>query len=134
MERRYAPYPKWFGTAFARLECAPTLTPILRQVLVAETWKEREAALSEAYSIVAEMHNLLRITPPMYTHVSPFHNRPYNVIHGDVFAAAIIAAIPDDAVRKIAAKTLIGSIDQYSHSTDLRSYPQLRIRLKALYS
>ncbi len=34
MERQYAPYPKWFGTAFQQLNAAATLTPILQQALV----------------------------------------------------------------------------------------------------
>ena len=29
IERRYAPYPKWFGSGFARLPCAAELAPIL---------------------------------------------------------------------------------------------------------
>ena len=29
MERKYAPYPKWFGTAFARLACEAELCPVL---------------------------------------------------------------------------------------------------------
>ena len=33
IERQYAPYPKWFGTGFARLECSKTLTTIFEQVL-----------------------------------------------------------------------------------------------------
>ena len=35
MERRYAPYSKWLGTAFARLDCAPRLQPVLHEVLSA---------------------------------------------------------------------------------------------------
>jgi hypothetical protein len=31
IERRYAPYAKWLGTAFARLHCGPTLIPMLRE-------------------------------------------------------------------------------------------------------
>jgi hypothetical protein len=41
LERRYAPYSKWFGTAFAALECAPLLTPLFRRTLRAESWPER---------------------------------------------------------------------------------------------
>ena len=44
MERRYAPYPKWFGSAFARLGCAAALTPLLRELLAAPTWPERQDA------------------------------------------------------------------------------------------
>ncbi|RWE05520.1 MAG: DUF4037 domain-containing protein [Mesorhizobium sp.] len=35
VERRYAPYPKWFGAAFARLPCAPELRETLEQILSA---------------------------------------------------------------------------------------------------
>ena len=44
MERRYAPYSKWRGAAFARLECAPRLQPVLYEVLSASDWRERERA------------------------------------------------------------------------------------------
>lgn len=35
MERKYAPYSKWFGTAFAGLDCAKELNPIFKEVLQA---------------------------------------------------------------------------------------------------
>jgi hypothetical protein len=46
---RYAPYPKWFGTAFKKLDCANELLPFLLDVQLATTRKTREAALSKAY-------------------------------------------------------------------------------------
>ena len=61
MERQYAPYPKWFGTAFRRLACADTLEPILQQALSARTWQERERALAETYERIAAMHNALEV-------------------------------------------------------------------------
>jgi hypothetical protein len=133
MERQYAPYPKWFGTAFARLTCAPTLTPIFERALSADNWQEREGHLAQAYSIAAGMHNGLAITDPLPTEVSLFHSRPYHVIHGEAFAAALLAEIGDEAVKQIAAKTLIGASDQFSDSTDLLSNPRLRQPLSALY-
>lgn len=133
IERVYAPYPKWFGTGFARLACAPALTPIFERVLSAEAWREREAALGEAYHLLAEMHNALGITAPLPTDVSPFHGRPYHVIHGGAFADALHAQIADPEVQRIAARTMIGSIDQFSDSTDLRENEGLRVALKALY-
>lgn len=134
MERQYAPYPKWFGTAFARLACGGRLTPIFHQVFSAETWQPREIYLCEAYSIVAEMHNGLGITERLPTEVSLYHSRPYKVIHGDRFAEAIRAKIQDENVKKIAASTSIGSIDLFSDSTDLLENQTLRLKLKALYS
>jgi hypothetical protein len=37
LERRYAPYPKWLGTAFARLEVAATIGPLLAAALADRT-------------------------------------------------------------------------------------------------
>lgn len=133
MERVYAPYPKWFGTGFARLACAPRLTPLFHRAFAAESWREREVPMSEAYSIAAEMHNALDITAPLPTRVSPFHGRPYQVIHGEVFAEAIQAQITDAEVKRIAGGRLIGSIDQFSDSTDLRENTGVRAAVKGMY-
>ena len=134
MERTYAPYPKWFGAAFSRLACASRLSPILHQVLAAPTWREREEPLCAAYEWTARMHNALGVTEPLDTAVSYFHERPYRVIDADRFTTALKNAISDEAVRHISRRTNVGSIDQFSHSTDLRSHPELHRPLAALYS
>lgn len=131
MEKQYAPYPKWFGTAFAQLTCAKRLTPIFRWVMLAESWREREQSMSQAYEAVAEMHNALGITTPLPEKVSNFWGRPFKVIHGEQFAEAIKARIQNEAVKRIPVD--IGSIDQFSDSTDLIEHTELRGRLKGLY-
>ena len=133
MERVYAPYPKWFGTGFSRLDCATMLTPIFERVLSASDWKERERHLSEAYRVMAAKHNGLGITTTMPTEVSPFYERPYLVLHSGVFVEAIRAVIEDEVVKGIAERTLIGGIDQFSDSTDMHEQVELRGRLTALY-
>lgn len=120
MEKRYPPYPKWFGKAFDELKCAEDLSPIFRRVLLAETWREREKQISAAYEYVAGMHNRLGITEPLPENVSSFFGRPFLVIHlGGSFAEAIRASIVDPVVKRIAGRKLIGSIDQFSDSTDI---------------
>jgi hypothetical protein len=131
IERRYAPYPKWFGTAFARLDCAAALLPPLQAALRAESWRERERALGTAYEGVAALHNALRLTDPLPAQVSPFHGRPFNVIHGERFAAALKATIHDELLRRIPFD--IGAVDQWSDSTDLLAARSLRERLRLLY-
>lgn len=128
LEKKYAPYSKWLGTAFAKLNSAKELSPILRKVLLTETWKEREKFLSEAYEKVAELHNSQNITEPLPTKVSSYHGRPYLVIHADKFAEAVKAKIKDEDVKAI--KTNIGSVDQFMDSTDVLSYPQIFKKLK----
>jgi len=120
MERRYAPFIKWFGTAFAQLNCAETLLPILTQALEADSWQEREISLTTAYEFVATMHNDLGITDPLPTKVSQFHARPFQVIHADRLVEAIRAVITSEEV--LALPEHLGSVDQFLDSTDALRY------------
>jgi hypothetical protein len=131
MEKEYATYSKWFGTAFSRLKCEKKLSPILDKILVAQDWKEREKYLSQAYKIVAQMHNDLKITKPLATDVLSFHDRPYLVIHGDVFANEIKKKIKDPPVKRISSD--IGSVNQLSNTVDLLKNDKLLKKLGVLY-
>jgi hypothetical protein len=133
MEKQYAPYPKWFGSAFQQLECALDLLPILQRTLSSESWQQREVGLSEAYQFLAAMHNELGITKPLPVEVSSFHGRPFKVIHGDRFGGAILDEIKDQEVVRISQSTLSGGIDQISDNTKFRSDPQTRRFTKQLY-
>ena len=134
MERTYAPYPKWFGTAFDRLSCAPQIKPHLEAVLRSTTWQERESHLVPAYEMIASMHNDLGITATLPGKCGNFFGRPFKVIEliGG-FSKAIVERISDAEVKRIADKGLIGSVDQFSDSTDLLSDPQWRIAVQKLY-
>ena len=111
IERRYAPYRKWFGSAFARLSCATTLAPVLREVMLAESWEAREAALMTAYRIVGETHNRLKITPPVELSIEQMCGRPFKVVWGD-FLGALTAQLEDPEVRRIAERWPVGGIEQ----------------------
>ena len=130
-ERRYAPYPKWLGTAFKELTCADTLTPIFHEILDAPTWTERQRPLAIAYEFMAHKQNQLGLTDPIDPTVRYFHERPFLVIDAGRFVATLRDAITDPAVKAITID--IGSIDQFSNNTDLRSNPRLHNRLQALY-
>ncbi|MBA3633780.1 MAG: DUF4037 domain-containing protein, partial [Acidobacteria bacterium] len=134
MEKQYAPYPKWFGKAFSELKCAAELSPIFKKVLSAETWQEREKHLAAAYEYVAELHNALEITEPLPTKVGNFFSRPFLVIHlHGRFANAIRARINDPEVKRIAERRLVGSVDQFSDSTDVLAEPKWREILRKFY-
>ncbi len=55
------------------------------------------------------------------------------MIYGGAFADALRAQISDPEVKRIAAETWIGSLDQFSDSTDLHETMSLRAALRALY-
>jgi len=135
LERRYAPYSKWFGTAFAELRCAPRLMPHFRKLLRAASWQERDVALALVYELVAGLHNELEITEPVDPQVRYYHGgRPFQVIHGERFAEALLATIEDPQVRAIVQRAgLIGSADQVSDNVDVVSDPERVAKLRALY-
>ena len=98
MERTYAPYAKWRGTAFARLASGPALLPLLRRALAANSWREREAALGAAYVAVAERHNRLGITEPLPAALTLYYDRPFRVI--DAVGASSWRSAPPSATRR----------------------------------
>ena len=133
-ERRYAPYPKWLGTAFAGLRCAEELAPILRSLQTGATWQDRERHLCSAYEILNGMHNSRGLTKPVQPAVEDFHGRDFLVSNAWRYSEALLAEIKDPEVMAIAEHSLIGSIDQFSDSTDLREAVQLRGKIADLYS
>jgi hypothetical protein len=131
IERKYAPYIKWFGTAFTKLKSAQTLTPVFIEIMDASTWRERQEHLTRAYEHVAKMHNELGITEPLNTKVSQFYNRPFMIIQADDFADAIHEKIEDDEVKRL--PKYLGGIDQYVDSTDVLSYTEKFRRFWSMY-
>ena len=131
MERQYAPYGKWFGSAFRRLKISAKLTPVLRDVLLAKTWRAREQKLAHAYSLIARQHNSLKITEPLRARALNYYERPYRVIQGDRFADEILKAIKDPDVKRV--NPHVGSIDQLTDSPDITQTLTLRRSLGAVY-
>ena len=89
--------------------------------------------LSEAYQVVAEHHNRLALTEPMPENTKCFFGRPFRVIALHGFAGALLRTIRDPEVALLAQRRPIGSIDQFSDSTELLEASELRPALRALY-
>jgi len=115
MHRRYPPYSKWLGTAFARLPGTAGLAASLAAALSAGSWPAREQHLREAYETVAALHNHLGLTPPLDTRTRGFYDRPYQVIDAARFTAVLREAITDPQIRRLPPA---GAIDQFVDSTD----------------
>ncbi len=118
IERRYAPYSKWLGSAFRSLPIASGLAPHLDAALKAMDYPARETGLCSAYEYVAHCHNQLNLTPPVDPEIRLFYKRPFRVLGGDRFAEACLAAIQDEWLK---GQPLVGSIDQFVDSTDVLS-------------
>jgi Domain of unknown function (DUF4037) len=115
IERQYAPYSKWLGTAFARLEIGPELTPVLRAALGAGDWHAREAKLVIAFESVARTFNALGVAALQDPTVRGFFARPFRVLGSQRFADACMATTP------LRDRGWAGAIDQHVDSTDILS-------------
>jgi hypothetical protein len=130
LERRWAPYAKWLGSAFGSLAIAAPLGQPLRSVLRATSWQERQAGLCAAYEIAGGAQNELALAEPVDAGVRPYHDRPFLVLHAERFVDALRRGITDPAV---AALPLLGTIDQVVDSTDvLRSSVRNRAIIAAM--
>ncbi|WP_287203038.1 DUF4037 domain-containing protein, partial [Mesorhizobium sp.] len=101
VERRYAPYPKWFGTAFARLPCAPELRETLEQILSAPDWPKREAGLFDACRFIAELQMARGVPGAIAPSVGSLHNRPFRFVDSLQIGNALRSAIADRELREL---------------------------------
>ena len=131
MEKQYAPYGKWFGSAFRRLKIAPTLSPVLENVLQAAHWKEREGYLGRACTIVGDKHNTLNLTEQLSSATRPYFGRPFRVLSAERFADALREKIHDPELQRLVPA--IGSVSQFSDSTAVYDNVGLAGKLKCLY-
>ena|ERR1700754_882037 len=131
IERKYAPYSKWFGTAFSNLQCGPELSPIFKDVLLSVTWKEREGHLARAFAMIARLHNALQLTRPIPEAVSNYFNRPYLVPDAPNLVTDIVSSFTDEEVKAI--KHLLGSVNQFVDSTNEVARIPLSRMFKTLY-
>ena len=115
MHRRYPPYSKWLGTAFAQLPGTTELTASLTGAISAGDWRTREQHLCHACETVAALHNQLGFTPPLDTRTHGFYDRPYQLIGAARFTTALREAITDPHLGHL---SLTGAIDQFTDSTD----------------
>lgn len=128
--RKYWPYTKWFGTAFARLPGALDMLPTLHDAVTASDHASREKALTRLYETLAQTHNGSGMPVVDDPTVRPFYGRPFLVLASDRFVDACLAVVTDETLRTL---PLFGSIDQFVDSTDVLSRPDAPPRLRAMY-
>ena len=116
-ERQYAPYAKWFGSGFARLEAAAVLGPLLDAARYTTDGREREANLVRAVQWLGDRQNAMGVAEPVETSVRMFYSRPFEVLSAVRFGEALMAAITDPRVRQLPWN--LGGIDQITDSTDV---------------
>jgi hypothetical protein len=131
LERQYAPWDQWLARALMHLRHASRLTPLLARALSAYDWMQREQRLTDAYAILAALHNSLGLTPPLETS-SERGPREFLTIHADRFAASLTEKIADEELKPL-LPALTGGIDQLVSSDEVMLDPRLIDRLSGFY-
>jgi hypothetical protein len=133
VERRWAPYGKWFGRAFGELRAAAELRPLLEGALGAPGWRERERLITEAASVLGRSTNALMLGDPVDPEPRQFYERDVQVIGAERFTTALVEDITDPVltglidrlgVRDGYIPRLPGTIDQAVDSTDALAAPE----------
>jgi hypothetical protein len=109
LDRRYPPYGKWVGTAFARLRDIDGLATALADVLAAAGPAQRQRRLCRAYELLAVRTNRCGLAGPVEPTVRPFHDRPFLVLDAGRFTRALRGAIGDPRLRALPP---LGAADQ----------------------
>jgi hypothetical protein len=124
LERKWPPYAKWFGTLFARLDVAAELAPLLDVAVRAETAADRQAALADAFEVLARRQSALGLTSTMPATV-PFWDRPYRHPNPAIIDQ-LIDGIEDATIRALPRG--LGSIEQRTDNADVLTDAEARRR------
>lgn len=128
--KEYAPYSKWFGTAFQKLPIPQEIKEAIFQAVKASSISQREEQLVLAQHLLAKLHNSLHITPPVSDEIQSYFNRDIKVIYADRIAHAVQAQLEGTPLSQA---PLIGTLSQVSNFTNLYENVSKRDAIQALY-
>lgn len=131
LEQQYAPYSKWFGTAFQRLPLAAALTTDIATALSSDDWRTREAALLRVGSALITAQNALCLAEPIDPTPRRFHTRDIHVLDAARVRDALLAAITDPWLRALPPR--LGSLRQLTRSDDIMEARRVWARLARVY-
>ncbi len=122
----YAPYSKWFGTAFDKLCIDKRVMSSIQSALSADCLEEREDRIVEAQALVADMHNASRLTDYVDYHIEKYFGRNIKVIFAEKFAQATVKRLKNTVFDNV---PLLGTLSQIgglsSFADDKEYYTQI---------
>lgn len=128
--KQYAPYSKWFGTAFEKLPVDEAICSSIRKAVTASNIAERESGIVQAQKLVADWHNTLGLTENVGVKIECYFGRNIQVIFADKIADAAQKTLTGTALEHM---PLIGSLSGVANFTALFDDPQYQSNIQALY-
>ncbi|MCL2396658.1 MAG: DUF4037 domain-containing protein [Defluviitaleaceae bacterium] len=86
----YAPYSKWFGTAFSRLPIDAAIGQTISRALSAMDIDQREDGIVLAQKLLADMHNTSGLTKPVKMQIESYYGRDIKVIFAEKIADVVV--------------------------------------------
>lgn len=127
---QYAPYSKWFGTAFNNLRIDEKIKETLLLALSTDDLENRENYLVKAQALVGELHNDCQITPFVSAEIGPYFGRDIKVIYPDNFVKAIMEKLKNTVFENM---PLIGTLSQVGNFTAIYEENRYSNQVKSLY-
>jgi hypothetical protein len=128
---KYAPYSKWFGTAFFQLPVRDDLKHALSSAVTAADIDEREHHIVNAQKMLADMHNQSGLTESVNVHIELYFDRNIKVIFAEKIANAVMKSLSGTVFENY---PLIGTLSSVPNYTSVFDDPSRRTSIKALYS
>lgn len=118
----YAPYSKWFGTAFSSLDIDGKIKKMICEALSADDLTKREKMLVQAQAFIADLHNASGLTEFVDYQIENYFGRDIKVIFADKFVEATVMGLVGTAFENV---PLIGALSQVggiASITDEKNY------------
>lgn len=126
----YAPYSKWFGTAFNKLDIDENIKIKINKALKANDLTERENNLVEAQALVADLHNASGLTEKVDYSVESYFGRDIKVIFADKLVDAAVEKLKGTSLENT---PLIGTMSQFGGLSDFADEKAYYERIKRIY-
>lgn len=125
--RSWPPYPKWRGTAFRQLAGCSAIATDLDRTLDATRWENRQAALRDALTGLADLQRQSGLPAPQPA-VEPFWDRPHLHLSPHV-VPALLGTIRSPEVQALPVG--LGGVEQQTDNVDILTDPRRRRALAA---
>lgn len=124
----YAPYSKWFGTAFSRLPLPLGLAESLSDAMTAHKFPDREQALIRALLLTAELQNQTIFGAELTA--ERYFGRSMLVVHSENMADSLVKKLGNSPLAKL---PLCGGLSELENLTSLWDDPKNRPAAAAFY-
>ena len=127
---KYAPYSKWFGTAFLQLPIGESIRRAITISLETTDITERENHIVTAQKLMVDLHNKSNITEFIDVQIQSYYERNIKVIFAEKISNAVMKKLAGTVFERF---PLIGTLSGVPNFTNIFDDPSRCANIKMLY-